>query len=162
MWPRLPGRRAFRGLFRFCPRVLFEFHLDVLCQFLAPLSAREEVVLHDARLERPLFAVDRQPPRVLGVRRIAHERCVQTTGNSDTERRGLRVRDVRVRGFVDQDAAVELISSATRGRASSATCRALDAHVADDAVAIFHKRSPTPRVDGLVLRRIGAGPVHIS
>ena len=142
---------------------LLELVGHVLVDRAAALARRDEVVAHHARLERALVAVERRAPRIL--RDPAGRptmRCVQTTCRfAEVERRGLRVGDVRLARLVDEDAA---------GRADARRhaevehpahhVEHVNAHVADDAVAVFHERAPAARMHQLVVRphRRRAGP----
>ncbi len=126
------------------------------------LAVREEIVTIHAHLERAAFAVDGGAPRIFRVGRWAPGAMLPDDGELvEIESRGLRVGDVRFAVLLDEDAAGRrnaLRPAEFEGPAHHV--EHVDAHIADDAVAVFREGAPGARMNQLVVRahRRWAGP----
>src|SRR5688572_6680525 len=130
-------------LFGFVLRKFFEFVSDILVHGRAA-AARNEIVTHDAGFERAFVAIDRGAPRIFRVGRVAPG----AVGPDDfdvpeIEGGGLSVGDVRLGFFLDENAAGGIDAG---GRAEiehpADHIEHVNAHVADDSVAVFHEGAP--------------------
>ena len=128
----------------------------------AAVVARNEIKTVHAQLERALVAVEEGRPRVLRIRRVSpravlpdHLQVVEIkTG-------GLRVGRVGLGLFVDKDAALRNHARRpTEAEHPAHRVEHVNAHVADDPVAVLHERAPTPGVTELIVgtHRGRAGP----
>ena len=127
-----------------------------------PPPERDEVVAVHAQLERPLVAVDRGAPGILGVGRLSPGAMLPDDVQvAEVERGRLGVGDVRLALLVDQDAAGrgDPLGPA-QAEHPAHHVEHVDAHVAHDAVAVLHERPPAAGMDDRIVgpHRGRAGP----
>src|SRR4051794_5319917 len=87
-------------------RILFELVGDVPMNWLATLGGRDEVVPEDANFQRPLVAVERGGPGILGIDRFPPASVLPDhVYIVERERRCLSIRDIRLAFLVFENTA---------------------------------------------------------
>ena len=101
-----PARHVSRDPLRSCPRDIRRARTSRPCECFA-LVDRREVVAHHARLQRAFVAVEGRAPGILRIGRLAPAAVLPDDLEiAEIEGRCLRVGDVRLAGFVDENSAV--------------------------------------------------------
>src|SRR5581483_4542024 len=122
----------------------------------------EEIVGIDAGFKDAFVAVEGGGPGVFGIGRVAPGAMVPDNLEvAIVENGGLGVGDVGFAGFINKDAAGGIHGlGPAEVEEPAGHVKHVDAHVADDAVAVLHEGAPTAGVDPLVVgaHRSGAGP----
>src|SRR5207248_5925329 len=107
-----------------------------------------EIVIINTYLQRSLVAVERRTPRVFWIGCFSPTTVLPDHPEViETESCGLRIGDVCFTPLVDEDSSGGCDS---RGPAQiqhpAGHVEHMDAHVADDSIAVFHERAPGARM----------------
>src|SRR4051794_9195216 len=112
------------------------------------LAQGNEVIAIHTALERSLIAINGRAPRILRIGRVSIGAMLPDDGQlAEVEGRGLRIGNVGLAVLIHQNAARRTDPFwPPQIKHPADHVEHVDAHVADDSVAILHERSPTTRM----------------
>ena len=138
----------------------------ILVSHVAMLSLRaahgREIVTKHIHLQRPLVSVERRPPRMLRIVCLTPTAVLPNHSQIlEIEGRGLRIGDIGFARLIDKDAAGRCDPGGPP-EIHHPACHVehMDAHVAHNAIPVFHESAPSARMDQTVVgaHRRRSGP----